>query len=333
MTSETRGRSEVAYYTVSDAAFFPGAVALLNSLRLAGENGPLYVVDCGLTVSQRERLRGHATLVPRQGTLHPVLQKATGPLAHPAEIMVLVDADILLTTRPRSPLLEEAANGQIVGFEDLAFSDRSFPEWATLGLGAPLQRPYLNCGLLIFSHATASQLLPLFVELQARLDPVTTHFGGAEESSPFYFADQDILNAMMCTLYEGRVTRLEHRLAPVPPFSGVKVLKGKGPECTYGDGVAPYALHHILAKPWLTSSEMNAYSVLFQRVTMAPEAPLPLDQREVPFRLSNNRLAPIVRSWLSLRQTAHRRFRGKLGLRPAVERRVRQLRSSRQHGS
>ncbi len=88
---------ELAYYTVANAAHYPGAVALLNSLRLLGEEAPVFVVDCGLTGPQRDELSRHVTLVPRRGELPPGLQKATGPLAHPAKIMVLLDADVIVT--------------------------------------------------------------------------------------------------------------------------------------------------------------------------------------------------------------------------------------------
>src|SRR5262249_13170614 len=99
--------NHVAYYTVANASYFLGAVALLNSLRRVGETAPFFVVDCGLTAAQRERLSTRATIVPRHEDLHPLLQKATGPLARPAQIMVFIDADILVT-RPLAPLLGDA---------------------------------------------------------------------------------------------------------------------------------------------------------------------------------------------------------------------------------
>jgi hypothetical protein len=319
--SGAQRRSGHAYYTVADSAFFPGAVALLNSLRLAGECAPFFVVDCGLTAAQKNTLATRATVVPRQQGLHPVLQKATGPMAHPAEVMILVDADILITN-PLAPLLERAADGQIIGFEDAASPDRHFAEWSSLGLGIPSARPYVNCGLLIFSASTASEFLPLFVELQERLDPADTHFGGGVISNPFYFADQDVLNGMLCTRFEGRVTRLEQRLAPIPPFSGLTVVSDGSGACSYADGVVPYALHHILAKPWLSKLRPNVYSELFTTYVTHPEAPIRLTWRDVPLRLTKSRLAPLDRMRVELQLVAHSRLRGKLGIRPAIERRI-----------
>src|SRR4029077_1316642 len=85
-------RHELAYYTIADAPFFPGLVALLDSLRHVGEESPLYVVDCGLTTSQKQRLSGKVTLVPQYRGLHPVLHKATVLLPQPAGTMVVIDA-------------------------------------------------------------------------------------------------------------------------------------------------------------------------------------------------------------------------------------------------
>jgi len=317
----SRPQSGHAYYTVADASFFPGAVALLNSLRLGGERAPLFVVDCGLTDAQKNTLAKHATVVPKQEGLHPVLQKATGPMAHPAELMILVDADILITSS-LAPLLERAADGQVMGFEDSASPDRHFAEWSSLGLGVPATRPYVNCGMLIFSASTASEFLPLFVELQEQLDPADTHFGGGAISNPFYFADQDILNGMLCTRFEGRVTRLEPRLAPMPPFSGLAVVDGSPLGCAYGDGVVPYALHHILEKPWLSKLRPSLYSELFTTCVTHPEAPIRLGWRDVPLRLTNSWLAPLDRMRVELQLVAHQRLRGKLGIRPAIERRI-----------
>ena len=336
MNTPSRPRNGVAYYTVADARFFPGVVGLLNSLRLAGEEAPLFVIDCGLTKAQIDRLSAHVTLVPAHKGLHPGFQKAAGPHTHPAEIMVMIDADILVA-RPLAPLFADAARGLIVGFEDDYFQYRCFAEWSSLGFGTPQKRRYVNSGLLIFSATTADELLPIFVELQEQLDPARGYFGGAARSTyasnPFYFPDQDIFNALFCTRFDGRMVRLEHRLAPVPPFTGLEVLDGSPLACRYADGVVPYVLHHILKKPWLSPMDANPYTDLFRRIVTNPEAPVRLGARDVPLRLTGSRFAPIDQWRVSLQQGAHRRFRGKLGLRPAVERTVRQLRGRRQERS
>ena len=323
----SRARDGIAYYTAADARFFPGLVGLLNSLRLTGAEGPLFVVDCGLTEDQRRRLTPLATLVPTHKGLHPRLQKATGPLAYPAELMVIIDSDILVT-RPLDTLLTDAARGAIVGFEDKFYPDRTFGDWASLGVGTPKERPYVNCGLLVMSAATGEELLPVFVELQERFDQSRADFGGAPTSTqtanPFYFGDQDILNALFSSRFDGRVVTLEARLAPVPPFEGLELLADAPLSCAYADGVVPYALHHTLEKPWLSLLEPNAYSEIFSRVLAIPESPLRLGRGEIPLRLAAGRLASVARAFASARRVVRRRIRGKLGLRPAIERNLRQ---------
>ena len=307
----------VAYYTVANAAHYAGAVALLNSLRLVGEDAPFYLVDCGLTPSQLAALQGHAIVVPRHKHLHPVLQKATGPLAHPAEIMVILDADVIVT-RPLSPLVEAAGSDRIVVLEN--DRDRYFAEWARLGLGQPMRRRYVACGHIIVPSAVAAEFLPLFAELQEQLEPAETHFGGGRPSSPFFFADQDVLNAMLCTRFDAQVHRFEYRLAPLPPFPGLRVIDADRLRCRYDDGVEPHFLHHAFSKPWLASLKPTVYSELFTRAVSRPDVLVRLRARDVPPRLRKSRLAWIDRRRASLQAEAHSRFRGKLGVRPALMR-------------
>ena len=42
-----------AFYCVADSRYFPGAVGLVNSLRLVGHREPILVLDTGLTDAQR----------------------------------------------------------------------------------------------------------------------------------------------------------------------------------------------------------------------------------------------------------------------------------------
>ena len=49
-------RPDTTFFTVADERFFPGAVCLLNSLRLSGNDAELVILDAGLTDAQRRRL-------------------------------------------------------------------------------------------------------------------------------------------------------------------------------------------------------------------------------------------------------------------------------------
>ena len=118
----------VAIYAISDSRFFLGLVALVNSLRLQGHGQPIYVLDCGLADYQREMLSGEATLITAPAGTAPHLLKYLVPLQHPADIMILIDADIIVT-RSLEPLIEAADEGKIVAFTD-KLHDRFDPRWS-----------------------------------------------------------------------------------------------------------------------------------------------------------------------------------------------------------
>jgi hypothetical protein len=310
---------ERAYYTVANAPYFLGTVALLNSLRRVGEDGALVVVDCGLTEAQRELLRGRATVIASQAGLHPVLQKARGPLACPAKVMAFIDADILVT-RSLDPIVRDAEAGRVVVFEDYGNPDRYFAEWSSLGLGKVPRRPYVNSGLFAFSWETAKRLLPLFLQMQERVEVSSTFKAGGSPSYPLYFADQDLLNALLCARFDECTTRLDRRLSPFPPFEGVELSLGERTLCTYADGVTPFALHHTYRKPWLASLQPNLYSRLFTILMNDPQACLALDPRQLPLRLTNHRLASADRWRAATQNAVHVRVRGKLKVRPRIAR-------------
>ncbi len=103
----------LAFYTVCDHRHFVGAVALVNSLRLVGHDEPIRLLDCGLTAGQRELLGREVTLVPAPDDRPPYLLKPAAPLAQPAEVMALLDADMLVTRR-FDELVESARGGKLV---------------------------------------------------------------------------------------------------------------------------------------------------------------------------------------------------------------------------
>ena len=104
------GHERAAFYCVADERYFLGAAAMLNSLRLHGHREPVFVLDCGLTAHQRELLAPHATVVEDGGSTAPWLLKTLAPLRHPAEVMVLIDADMIVT-RPLAELIEPRRRG------------------------------------------------------------------------------------------------------------------------------------------------------------------------------------------------------------------------------
>jgi hypothetical protein len=321
----------VAYYTTTNSAHYPGAVALLNSLRLLGEDAPLFVLDCGLTDRQRASLSQHAELVAADATKHPGLQKTVAPLAHPAEIMIVVDADVIVN-RALTPLFAEAMSGNVVAVTD-ANADRFFPEWSELGLGTPVRRKYVNAGHFILSVDTAVTLLPLFERLQAEL----VISGSAYEPTllsdasthPYFHADQDVFNAMLCTSFEGRVTRLNDDAWAVPPFRGLRLTGRTDTFAEYSDGTAPFFLHHLGRKPWTGAVRSTMFSELFTELVTDDAAPIRLGRADLPLRLSRSRFARVDRWRASMQHAAHRNLRGRLHIRPAIARARARMAASR----
>ena len=89
-------RPPAAFYCVADERYFLGAVAMINSLRLNGHREPIYLLDCGLSDEQRELLDAEVTFVEAPSETPPYLLKTVAPLAHPAEIIVLIDVDMIV---------------------------------------------------------------------------------------------------------------------------------------------------------------------------------------------------------------------------------------------
>jgi hypothetical protein len=311
-----------AFYCVSDAPHFTGLVALLNSLRIVGHAEPLVVIDCGLEPSQRELLAPHAEVVAPPNGLPPMLQKHAGPLARPADVMAVLDADVIVT-RSLAPLLDAAAEGKVVAFEKDK-PERFFPEWEELGLGAPRRQPYVMSGHL-FAPVELLWLLEVFGQAQALLDLDRTLLANTDvhvrvtPTAPFYYPDMDVLNAVLATaLPAGRLEAVDPRLAPFAPFTGIRVVDEQTLRCVDADGREPFLLHHTLRKPWLAPIRSNAYSRLLPRLLLADDVQLRLEPELLPLRLRRGPLARADRLRADVQDILRTHTRGKLGLRPRV---------------
>jgi hypothetical protein len=290
-------RPAAAFYCVSDARFFPGAVALINSLRMLGHPEPIYLLDCGLADRQRELLEPHVTVVPAPSDTPPYMLKTIAPLKHPADVAILIDVD-MIATRPLGELIARASAGRVVAFKN--DRDRFVPRWGEiLDLGPARRLPYVSVALVFLGGLVGHEVLRLMDDRQARVDFDLTLYGEDHPEYPFRYPEQDVLNAILCTRVEPeRVVALEHRLAPTPPFDGLRILDEGALRCSYSDGTEPYALHHFHRKPWLVRLRSNVYSRLLTRLLLAPDVPLRLDPDELPRRLRTGLAASAHRAGL-----------------------------------
>jgi len=287
-----------AFYCVSDRRYFLGAVGLINSLRLVGHSQPIYLLDCGLTEAQRELLEGHVTLLRDQSGTPPWLLKTIAPLAHPAEVMVLIDADMIVT-RPLDELIERAA-GQGEGRLVAAINDRDRfrSDWGELlGLGPVRRGPYLSSGLVVVERRLGTEVLELMDRLQDRVDFDRTFWRDNVSDYPFLYGDQDVLNGILASerVEPERVVALEHRLAPTPPFGRLRVADRRTLRCRYRDGVEPYLLHNFFRKPWLVRMRSSVYSRLLTRSLLGPDVELRLPPELLPLRMRTGPLAGAAR--------------------------------------
>ena len=202
----------LAFYCVCNSDFFLGAVALVNSLRLLGHAEPIFVLDCGLSPAQRALLaeRGDPGAGAR-ATRRRICSRPWPHFAHPAEVMVLVDADIIVT-RPLTGLIERASRGRVLAVEH--GRDRFFGEWGELLGGTARHRPYVSSSLVLLGGELGGRVIRLMEELQGRIPLEGTPYakprwagfsleGGdfwdMAGEHPFFFADQDVLNAVLAT--------------------------------------------------------------------------------------------------------------------------------------
>jgi hypothetical protein len=287
----------LAFYCVCNSDFFLGAVALINSLRLLGHAEPIFVLDCGLSPGQRALLAEEATLVPAPGDATPYLLKTVAPLRHPAEVMVLLDADIIVTC-PLTGLIERAS-GRVLAVEH--GQDRFFGEWGELLGGTARQRCYVSSSLVLLGGELGAKVVRLMDELQGRIQLEGTPYARPRWADfsfdgdfwemagdhPFFFADQDVLNAVLATgIDPDRVEVLDRRLEATVPFTGLRVVDEEALRCAYEDGTEPYAVHHFTpAKPWLEPTIPGLYTELLVRLLRGRDVAIRIPRRDLPLHL------------------------------------------------
>jgi hypothetical protein len=292
-----------AFYCVSDDRYFLGAVGMVNSLRLQGHAEPIFMLDCGLTAEQARLLEPHVSLIRAPRDTPPTLLKEIAPLTHPAEVMVLIDTDVVVT-RPLTSLIEDAARGEVIGFEnDL---DRFVPQWKdVLDLGPLRRRRYLSFVFVAFEASVGVPILRLIENRQARIRFEETYWRRKRMTDyPLLFADQDVLNAILASdlVDADRVTALPERLAAVPPFEGLDVVDERELRCAYADGVEPYLVHHWLVKPWLEPTHHGVYSRLLRRLLIGGDVAVKVPQRMIPLRMRTGLVAFADRKRVNARE-------------------------------
>ncbi len=291
-----------AFFCVSSSVYFHGAVGLINSLRLVGHDEPIYVLDCGLTEPQRELLASQATVVAAPPEREPYTLKTEAPLRHPASTTVLIDADMIVTRR-LTPLLERAAQGNVVAFENPV--DRFVAAWGELlDLGELRRQSYLCSGFVAMGDPVGAQVLTLLEDRQRRVRFERGYFGDKDHDYELMYADQDVLNAILASrVAPEQIVALSARLAPMPPFEGLRVTDERHLRCAYSDGTEPYLVHGSLPfKPWLEPIYDGVYSRLLRRALGGPDVAISLPADSIPLSLRKSPLGFAERQRVKARQ-------------------------------
>jgi hypothetical protein len=284
---------------VSDAGFFVGTVALLNSLHRNAEALPLTVLDRGMTPSQRRLLEPHCELVSGGRDRGGHLAKLEAPLRSRADPVVLVDSDILVVDSVAEPLAA-AAGGSLFAFTEPPGAERWFPEWSELfGLRAPLRPgPTLNAGFVVLSPARLPGVLERWAELCEGLAVRAAESSWEElrgqRGSPLWLVDEDALNALLLSeLPDGVATvGADHGMVISPTdLAATKVVDRDRWRCEW-HGMPVSVLHGVgLRKAWQRAAVREVRRTAFlgglRRFLTGPDLAVRVPERE---------LAPWLRS-------------------------------------
>jgi hypothetical protein len=286
------------FCAVVDDAYFLGAVALVNSLRLTGHTGDIAFLDVGLAPDQRAFLEPEAAIHPGPaniGWLSVFVKPILGSM-FPGRIAVLLDNDIVITGS-LDPLLDDAERGKIAVFEQ-PDSNRSFPEWEALfSLKQPLRRGrYVNGACIALSTSRWQRFLERWYALGEVVAADRAHrpFLLRPEdvvADPIGYNEQDTLNALlMSEVPESAISFRSHQLTPWwEERQEVRVVDRRTLECDMG-GQKTLFLHSTgQPKPWQRWGwlrlRFSAFNQLLTRVLTGEDVPLRVPIADIPLWL------------------------------------------------
>jgi hypothetical protein len=307
-------QDDACFFTISNDTFFPGVVALINSLVLTGHHYPIVVGDCGLTEQQQAVLLGYKRcrlfkLDPNM-VQNPLQYKAFPYLAHADGVAVIIDSDIIVTSS-LEPIIERARNGKLCAFAN-PDDRRWFAEWQDIfGLStAPRQQTYICTGFQAFSVKHWPNLLEQWWNACRAIHSQPTYQETGDMSGPTAQGDQDALNALLMSEYPSEAVSFErvdgqvHRLS----LRNVKTLDVDTLACEFA-GDRPVILHaSCLPKPWMPKGvTRNTYFVFLYRLLTGRNL-----QIRPPASMLDGFLSPGVSGWI----LRHRLFLSNMRLIP-----------------
>jgi lipopolysaccharide biosynthesis glycosyltransferase len=301
---------QTTFFTVADDRFFPGTVAMFNSLNLTGNSGKFIVLDQGLKTDQVRFLEQRATVIPitREQFGHPYLAKsyAFAHTLHPEGTIVVIDSDMIVTGS-LSDIVSLAEGGKICVFPDYR-SDRWFAEWEDIFSlpNRPRRQNYVNAGFLCFSIDRWPNFFKQWWEACRLIPPETVGKSGPEH--PTWASDQDALNAVLMSLFPEDA--IAHQPVGAEAYMGdfqrTRVIDRDRLVCEL-DGHPTLILHNTGSpKSWEPRAwhrvRRDAFTLLMRRSLVADDVPMKLAHDAIPIWLRSGTPAS---AWLLTIDLAH----------------------------
>jgi hypothetical protein len=304
-------QDDACFFTISNEAYFPGVVALINSLVLTGHDYPIVVGDCGLTEQQQavllEYRRCRLFKLDPNMVQNPLQYKAFPYLAHADGVVVIIDSDMIVTGS-LEPIIERARNGKLCVFAN-PDNRRWFSEWQDIFRlnTAPRQQTYICTGFQAFSVTHWPNLLEQWWNACRAIHSHPTYQETGDMSGPTAQGDQDALNALLMSDYPSDAVFLERVDGQVHRFSlrNVKTLDVRTLGCEFG-GDRPVILHaSCMPKPWMRKgAARDTYFIFLQRLLTGSDL-----QIRPPASMLDGLLSPGVSGWI----LRHRHFLSNMG--------------------
>ena len=268
---------DVCFYTVCNASFFLGAVALINSLVLTGHRQPIVVGDCGLTPEQCAVLLQYDQVrlfkLDPNVVQNPAQHKAFPHIAGSTSIVVIIDSDMIVTG-DLGRIIDKARNGSICVFPN-PIEDRWFAQWQQIfSLSTPPRRQTYVCScFLAVSVAHWPDMLGRWWSACEAIHSHPSYQEGREWNAPTAQADQDALNAVLMSEFPQSAVSLEPADSQAYrwDFRLVQTVDSAKLLCRFRDS-APVILHAALTpKPWQKAGASNdTYFRFLRRLLLGP---------------------------------------------------------------
>jgi len=305
------GRSGLRFYTMGDANYFLGAVALTNSLRIVGHQEPVSFLDLGLTPAQRAILEQECDVVDlaRDPRDHPFTFQPYAYATGATGICIILDSDVIVTRR-LDRFIQEADAGRIAAFSD--GRERCLAEWETIfELRRPIEHghAYVNSGLVALDARQRGEFLERWWNLCRKIETSELY----APDNPVAMADQDALNALLMSEYADAGITIED---PMMVFGG-RALEQTRVESLdalrfSSGGIDVAALHAILSpKPWMDRARFRlgkgAYFSAIRRCLIGRDLAIRVDEQMLPSWLRSGRRSSLEASALHVLYGLRRR--------------------------